>query len=146
MHSSKEQSEMYLKAIWTITHTNESAKTTRIAERVHVAPSSTTEMLQKLKKRGLINYEGYKGAQLTKKGREIVVRLTRKERLLKKFLHEVLHLPKKKAMEQACTLEHYLNEETERSLCKFMGCPRICRIGNDPIAQCAACMKKYNGQ
>ncbi|MBI5389297.1 metal-dependent transcriptional regulator [Candidatus Woesearchaeota archaeon] len=138
-----EKTEMYLKTIWMISQEKRNAKTTEIAFVLGLSPSSVTEMLQKLQGEGLLSHTQYKGCQLTSKGTAAALKLVRKERLLKKFLHDILKVPKNKARLQACKLEHYIFKETEESLCRFLGCPETCPVDNKPIPRCSECLKKY---
>ena len=51
----------YLKAIWELAETG-TASTKQIAERLSVAPASVTNMLGRLRERGLVDYEAYQRA------------------------------------------------------------------------------------
>ena len=141
--TSNEIAEMYIKTIWTLSQIKGNAKTTEVSSMLKVVPSSASEMIQKLKKEGYLTRTDYKGCQLTKKGTQLALKLIRKERLLKTFLHEILNLPKDKSQEQACRLEHYIAKETEESLCKFLGCPNKCTVDNMPIPRCHECHGKH---
>jgi DtxR family Mn-dependent transcriptional regulator len=83
----------------------------------------------------LVKYEPYHGASLTKKGKNIVTRIKRKHRLLEVFLDKFLHLPREHVHEQACKMEHVINDETEQALCKTLGTPGECPHGS-PIPPC----------
>lgn len=137
-----EPTEMYLKTIWNLTQQKQHAKTTEIASILKLVPSSVTEMLQRLQKEKYIILEDYKGGILTKKGKAIALRILNRERLLKKFLHDVLKIPEQVVREQACKLEHYISDETETALCKFLGYPKECPMDHEPILRCASCPHK----
>lgn len=131
----QEQVEEYLETIYDIAGTKEKAKTTEIAERLKNAPASVTEVLQRLDRDGLVKYEPYHGASLTKKGENIVTRIKRKHRLLEVFLDKVLHISKENVHHQACKMEHVITDETEQALCKTLGGPTECPHGS-PIPPC----------
>jgi len=131
----KEQIEEYLEAIYDIAGKDGKAKTTEIAQRLKNAPASVTEVLQRMSRNGLINYEPYQGVSLTKKGENIVTRIKRKHRLLEVFLEKFLHLPKEHIHDQACKMEHVIDDETEQALCKTLGMPTECPDGL-PIPPC----------
>lgn len=131
---------MYLKSIWLLNQQKGIAKTTKISSLLKVAPSSVTEMLQKLQKGGYIVHLPYRGCTLTEKGTNLAVKVVRRERLLRKFLFTVLKLPKEVVREQACRLEHYLTDQAAESLCKFLDCPDQCPVDDLPIPQCLECM------
>ena len=76
-------------------------------------------MLKKLADLGYVNYLPYQGATLTSKGFELAAKMTRKHRLLERFLHDMLHIGKDKVHREACAMEHALSDETERALCRL---------------------------
>ena len=139
----KEQIEEYLETIYDIAGLKGKAKTTEIAERLKNAPASVTEVLQRMNREGLVKYEPYQGASLTKKGENIVIRIKRKHRLLEVFLDKVLHLPREHIHNQACKMEHVINDETEQALCKTLGVPTKCPHGS-PIPPCNINLKSCN--
>jgi DtxR family Mn-dependent transcriptional regulator len=139
----QEHIEEYLEAIYDIVGREGTAKTTEIAERLHNAPASVTEVLQRMDRDGLVKYEPYQGASLTKKGENIVTRIKRKHRLLEVFLEKVLHLPREHVHDQACKMEHVINDETEQALCKTLGVPTECPHGS-PIPPCNIDVKSCN--
>jgi DtxR family Mn-dependent transcriptional regulator len=139
----QEQIEEYLEAIYDIAGIDGKAKTTEIAERLKNAPASVTEVLQRMDRDGLVKYEPYQGASLTKKGEHIVTRIKRKHRLLEVFLEKVLHLPREHVHDQACKMEHVINDETEQALCKTLGVPTECPHGS-PIPPCNIDVKSCN--
>ena len=146
----QEQIEEYLEAIYDIAGKDDKAKTTEIAERLKNAPASVTEVLQRMDRDGLVKYEPYQGASLTKKGENIVTRIKRKHRLLEVFLEKVLHLPREHVHDQACKMEHVINDETEQALCKTLGVPTECPHGspippcNIDVKSCNECLSKDN--
>ena len=91
-----ENVEMYIKTIWELNQKKGRAKTTEISSMLKVVPSSVTEMLQKLQEEEYIVHIDYKGCKLTEKGNTAALKLIRKERLLKRFLYNVLKIPKNK--------------------------------------------------
>lgn len=107
-----EQVEEYLKTIYDIAGKNSSARTTDVAKCLKLSPSSVTEAMQKMAEKGLVVYEPYKGATLTKEGLGIATKIKRKHRLLEVFLTNMLHLDKEKAHSEACKMEHDISDET----------------------------------
>jgi DtxR family transcriptional regulator, Mn-dependent transcriptional regulator len=139
----QEHIEEYLEAIYDIAGQKGTAKTSEIAERLHNAPASVTEVLQRMDRDGLVKYQPYQGASLTKKGENIVTRIKRKHRLLEVFLEKVLHLPRDHVHDQACKMEHVITDETEQALCKTLGVPTECPHGS-PIPPCNIDVKNCN--
>ena len=131
-----EQVEEYLETIYDIGGKEGSARTTAIAKCLKVAPASVTEALQNMAENGLVTYEPYKGASLTKQGLEIATKIKRRHRLLEVFLTDTLHINKDNVHDEACKMEHTISDETENALCKMLNAPARCPHGS-PISPCA---------
>lgn len=63
-----------------------------IADALDRSPAATTEMLQRLEERGLVNHEPYDGATLTSDGREAGEELYETYTTLSQFFREILDL------------------------------------------------------
>jgi DtxR family Mn-dependent transcriptional regulator len=147
---SGKSTEDYLKALQTLSRNGKPISTTEIAEHFKIAPASVTEMLKKLAKRGYVKYSPYHGAHLTKKGIQVAEKVTRKHRLLERFLHDVLRIRKDKVHLEACEMEHALSDEAEESLCRFLNhpdkCPddeKIIPACNLPFSSCEECVEMH---
>ena len=112
--------EEYLRNLYSITATGGVASTNEMSRRLKVAPSSVTEMLKKLDEKGYIKYSPYQGAVLTDTGLKFGEKVTRRHRLLERFLYDILKLDKERVHAQACEMEHTLDDETERAMCKIL--------------------------
>jgi len=128
--------EEYLEALYTLTQDGGSASTTDISRKLNIAPPSVTEMLRKLADKGYINYSPYQGVTLTPQGLEIAEKMTRKHRLLERFLHDVLKISDAGVHHQACALEHGLSDEAEQSLCRTLKAPYQCPDDHNLIPPC----------
>ena len=128
--------EEYLEAIYDFNEKNELAKNQDLSEKLKVSPPSVTQMIQRLAQEGLVLYKPYKGTQLSGKGMALAQKVVRKHRLLEIFLHKTLKLPLEKVHEQACRMEHSLDDETASALCKALDKPEKC-IDDDPIPECS---------
>lgn len=113
--------EEYLEIIYRITEKGEKVTTTNISKLLNVASSSVTEMLQRLRNEGYIEYEPYGDIVLTKKGKALGEKIVRKHRILEKFL-ESIGL-KKNLHSEACRLEHAISDDVERAIDKSIGYP-----------------------
>jgi len=131
----KEESEEYLEAMLDLSKGETPVKTNALAERLKVAPASVTEALQRLGRDGFVEYEPYKGARLTARGKEAASRVKRKHRLLEVFLTRVLGMGRRTAHVEACRMEHSLSDEAEAALCRSLHGPQNCPDG-DPIPPC----------
>jgi len=128
--------EEYLEALYTLTQNGEAASTSEISKRLNVAQASVTEMLQKLADKDYVNYSPYQGVTLTSKGFELAAKMTRKHRLLERFLHDMLHIGNDKVHSEACAMEHGISDETERALCQTLKAPDKCPDDAKVIPAC----------
>lgn len=128
--------EEYLEALYTLTGDGKAASTSELAKRMNIAPASVTAMLKKLAASGQVNYSPYHGATLTAEGHELAEKMTRKHRLLERFLHDVLHIGTEKVHQEACAMEHSLSDETERALCQTLKAPARCPDDEQLIPAC----------
>jgi DtxR family transcriptional regulator, Mn-dependent transcriptional regulator len=141
----------YLKAIYNLTRNGDLVSTTQISQKLDVAPASVTEMLKKLSEDDYIKYEPYKGSILTVKGLREAQKITRKHRLLERWLADTLHIGKDKVHTQACQMEHTLSDEAEESLCRLLKHPDTCADDGKtipacdlPFSTCEECIKLHN--
>ncbi|MCS7144133.1 MAG: metal-dependent transcriptional regulator [Archaeoglobaceae archaeon] len=105
-----EREEEYLEAIYDIQKSGKVAKTGDIAKILKVKPSSVTEMLLKLKDRGYIDYNPYKGAILTKSGEKIAERIKKHHQIVSSFF-KYIGVEDGVAEKLGCELEHHISDE-----------------------------------
>ena len=122
--------EEYLEVLYRNGNNGEQVSTTQLSKELDIAPGSVTQMLKKLEKLGYIGYTPYKGATLTEEGMKIAQKITRKHRILEKFLIDVLKIKGENVHEQACEMEHTLSDEAERALCAMLNNPDVCPDDN----------------
>lgn len=132
----KEVIEQYLKIIMELSEGNDSVRTNEVAKALGLAPASVTESLQKLSDEGLVKYRAYKGVKLTSKGKSIASKISRKHRLLERFLVDVLGLEPSTVHKQACAMEHTLSDEAEVALCRMLNHPGACPDDGKIIPPC----------
>ena len=119
--------EEYIETICVLEQQKGRAQTGMIASRMGVKPPSITEMLQKLEREGLIHYESYTGATLTRSGKKMARELMQKHRVIADLL-EILGIDHKQAETDACEIEHHVSPETLKRLEQFVEFTR-----NDPV-------------
>ena len=122
--------EEYLEVLYRNGSNKEQVSTTQLSKELGIAPGSVTQMLKKLEKLGYIDYTPYKGASLTDEGMKIAQKITRKHRILEKFLIDILKIKEENVHEQACEMEHTLSDEAERALCAMLNNPDVCPDNN----------------
>lgn len=142
--------EDYLRTVYVLSKNGGKVSTTDISRSLKVAPASVTEMLQKLAQKGYVQYSPYHGARLTNSGLQIAKKITRKHRLLERFLHDLLKLNGTKVHDQASEMEHVLSDEAEESLCRLLKhpdhCPddgKIIPACNLPFTSCEECIQLH---
>ncbi len=127
--------EEYLETIYKLGQDDEMVKTSKISKTLDITPASVTQMLKKLNEMGYVDYSQYKGVKLTDNGLLVAKKITRKHRLLERFLHDILKLKDNIIHEQACEMEHSLSDEAEVALCQVLEHPDKCP-GDSPIPPC----------
>lgn len=130
-----ENIEEYLEVLYKFGNKKNYVSTTTISKNLNIAPGSVTQMLKKLEDLGYINYIPYKGANLSDVGFKIAQKITRKHRILEKFLTDVLKIKPENVHIQACDMEHSLSDEAERAMCHILEHPDICP-DDKPIPPC----------
>ena len=118
--------EEYLEVLYRNGSNKEQVSTTQLSKELDIAPGSVTQMLKKLEDLGYISYTPYKGATLTDEGLRIAQKITRKHRILEKFLSDILKIKEENIHEQACQMEHTLSDEAERAICTMLHHPDLC--------------------
>ncbi|MBK9926767.1 MAG: metal-dependent transcriptional regulator [Anaerolineales bacterium] len=115
----------YLKTIYELTESGESASTNALAQKLKVSAPSVTGMIQKLasSKPALVEYQKHQGATLTKDGRRAALEVIRHHRLLEAWLVQTLGYSWDEVHEEAERLEHVISEDFERRIAAAMGHP-----------------------
>jgi|TARA_B100001093_G_scaffold455381_1_gene465506 DtxR family Mn-dependent transcriptional regulator len=125
--------ENYLKAILNISlSTNKKVSTNEISNVLKTSPASVTDMLKKLLEKKLVEYEKYKGVELSNIGKQYAVNIIRKHRLWETFLVDHLEFNWSEVHEIAEELEHIKSTKLINKLDTFLGYPKFDPHG-DPI-------------
>lgn len=115
--------ENIVKAIYSLHTLGENVKTGVLAEKLNVSAAAITDISRKLSAKGIIDYEKYKGLNLTMKGRRIAINVIRKHRLWETFLHETLGLSLTEIHDEAENLEHQTSDFLADKLSEYLGHP-----------------------
>ncbi|MCC6463404.1 MAG: metal-dependent transcriptional regulator [Saprospiraceae bacterium] len=125
--------ENYLKAIFKISEKEaKAASTNAIAAEMQTTAASVTDMLKRLAEKNLIDYEKYRGVQLTTEGSQVATALIRKHRLWEVFLVDKLGFSWDEVHDLAEQLEHVQGNNLIDRLDTFLGHPKFDPHG-DPI-------------
>ena len=134
--------ENYIKTIFHLERPlGRAVSTNAIAEKLDMKPSSVTDMMQRLSKKGVLNYIKYKGVVLTESGRTVAAGIIRKHRLWEVFLVDKLSFQWNEVHEIAEQLEHIQSDELVERLDAFLGFPEYDPHG-DPIPDAAGNIKR----
>jgi DtxR family Mn-dependent transcriptional regulator len=125
-----ERIEEYLEAMYKKQRTEMPVSTSTLARELKVSLPAVTDMLQKLEKRGLIEYKANRGASLTEYGKRVAALTVRRHRLWERFLTDVLGLRWDKVHDEACRLEHATSLDTEKGLVSILGDVDTCPHGH----------------
>ena len=127
--------ENYLKAVYKLAEAEPNTpgvSTNRIAAALNTRAASVTDMLRRLADKGLLDYEKYRGVQLTPEGRRLALLTIRKHRLWEVFLVQQLGFSWDEVHDVAEELEHMQSPLLMRRLDAFLGHPTLDPHG-DPI-------------
>ena len=127
--------ENYLKAVYKLAEAEPDTpgvSTNRIAAALDTRAASVTDMLRRLADKGLLDYEKYRGVQLTPEGRRLALLTIRKHRLWEVFLVQQLGFSWDEVHDVAEELEHMQSPLLMRRLDVFLGHPTLDPHG-DPI-------------
>ena len=125
--------ENYLKAIFHLSNNGSTTvQTNALAEAMQTKPASATDMIRKLSLKELVDYEKYRGLQITDAGRREALKIVRRHRLWEVFLVQKLGFMWDEVHEIADQLEHVRSSLLTDRLDQFLGFPKYDPHG-DPI-------------
>lgn len=124
--------EDYLSSIYKYRDADGNIKANKIADKLSISNAAVTDMLKKLAKDGYINYEKYKGVNLTENGEEYAKNMVRRHRIWELFLHQIVGMPWDKVHDEANRLEHSASDELISRMEEMLDFPEFDPHG-DPI-------------
>ena len=111
--------EDYIEYIYTSLSNGEELKAIDIAKKFNISRASVSEALIRLCELGLVIYEGRKWIIVTEKGEIEAKRVIKKHQILLNFLHITLNIEFEKASDNACKIEHVIDDDVVSILEKF---------------------------
>ncbi len=111
--------EDYLEVISELVELKGYANTIDISRYMNVSAPSVTKMLQRLDENGYLEYEKYRGINLTTKGNALADAVRQKHGILLEFFM-MLGIDYNAANQDAEGMEHHLNPKTIKQLRKFV--------------------------
>ena len=111
--------EDYIEYIYTSLSNGEELKAIDIAKKFNISRASVSEALIRLCELGLVIYEGRKGIIVTEKGEIEAKRVIKKHQILLNFFNKTLNIEFEKASDNACKIEHVIDDDVVSRLEKF---------------------------
>ncbi len=103
--------EDYLEAVLLLTQQDGVARVRDIAAQTHVNKSTVTAALKHLAQAGLVNHDPYQLVTLTDRGKIVANEIRGRHDALVAFLTRVLDVAEDRANENACRMEHVVDDE-----------------------------------
>ncbi|MFH1198208.1 MAG: metal-dependent transcriptional regulator, partial [bacterium] len=118
--------EDYLKTIYNQKHERGGVvSTSQLANILEVSNAATSEMAKKLSIEGYVQYQKYKGLELTSDGEKVALEVIRRHRLWELFLMRVLNLSWSEVHDEAEHLEHNTTEFLINKIDEYLGNPHF---------------------
>jgi len=114
----QETIENYCKTVYELGK-GEGVKSVDIATALSISKISVSITLHKLKDEGYIDMKRYGRVKLSDKGKCVARKISGKHKAIEDFLEHCLGLERKKALSEACAIEHHLSDETVKKLTSF---------------------------
>lgn len=121
--------EDYLEAILILSWNYKVVRVRDLAKKLEVAPASVIGALRSLANKGLVIHERYGYIELTEEGSKLAKEIYERHETLVKFLHEILGVDAEVARQDACRIEHYIDQKTLNRIVKFIKFIETCPEG-----------------
>jgi DtxR family transcriptional regulator, Mn-dependent transcriptional regulator len=105
-----------------------------IARAMHLSPPTVHEMIGRLEDDGYVERSDDKSLTFTDKGRQEAAAISRRHRLIERFLTDVLGIPWDEVHEEAERLEHAMSPVLEERMLAAIGDAKTCPHGH-PIVE-----------
>ncbi|MGO2082595.1 metal-dependent transcriptional regulator [Vagococcus sp.] len=129
MKTSSSNKEDYLKAIYENNGIDNFVSNKTLSLHLGVSPASVTEMVEKLKNDGLLDYKPYTGAKLTTEGLYKTIKIIRNHRIIETFLYDKLGYSLHDLHHLSEELEHVKDAVFFDRLYRYLGSPESCPHG-----------------
>ncbi len=117
--SHSESTEDHLERIAELVDHKGYARVTDVAEELGLSASSVSNMVRRLAARGFVNYERYRGFNLTAEGREVANRIRERHKILTEFFGQ-LGLEAETIEGEVEDIEHHLRPQTLETLARLV--------------------------
>ncbi len=116
--------EDYVKAIYQLSERS-SVRSVELARHLGVTRASVSKFKRMLEREHLLEPSSGRTGPLvlTRKGRQLAVRMVRRHRLVETFLHTTLHVPLERVHSEAERIEHAISDDVSGRLARFLHNP-----------------------
>ena len=111
--------ENYIKHIYFLVNRNGEARVSELSRVLNRSMSSVSEAIRRLQDQGLVKFQKYGKIELTTLGKTIGEKVAYKHNLLFEFL-QLIGVEETIADSDACSMEHFIHEETVNALREFL--------------------------
>jgi Mn-dependent DtxR family transcriptional regulator len=115
-----ESGENYLETILMLREENGAVRSIDVARKLGVSRPSVSRALGILKQNGYINIAANGLISFTPQGEQKAGQIYRRHRLLTDFLVHITHVSHEQAEENACRIEHIIDEDVFRGILQYM--------------------------
>ncbi len=105
---------------------SEDVSTSSLANHFEVRPPTVTEILKKLDNKEVLNYESYRGVELTEKGISMGKELLRRHRLLELLFSKRFGFDPQESCFEASKIDLHISKKLTNSICKHYDHPQNC--------------------
>ncbi len=115
-----ESGEDYLEAILRLQIENGIARSVDVAKKLGVSKPSVSRAMSILEERGYVTVGKIGALEFTEKGKNLAEEIYSRHVLLTKFLQKITGVNEKQAEENACKIEHDIDEDIKRGIERWM--------------------------
>lgn len=122
--------EEYLQTIFWLMEAGLPITGANIARAMQLSPPTVHEMIKRLERDGYVTRSADKSLHLTENGRTEAEQITRRHRMIERFLTDVLGIPWDEVHEEAERLEHAMSPVLEERMRAAIGDAKTCPHGH----------------
>lgn len=122
--------EAYLEAIFELQEVGERVSQARLARWFGVSPPATSEVVHRMEKLGLIDFEDDRSIALTQEGHRVAEEMAGRHRMIERYLVDILGVPWHLADGECRKIEPGISEVVEERMRAALGPVDRCPHGN----------------
>ena len=112
--------EDYLEAILCLKEENGIARSVDVARRLNVSKPSVSRAMSILEEKGYVFVGKIGSLELTEEGKKLADEIYARHVLLTRFLQKITGVSEEQAEENACKIEHDIDDDVKRGIEKWM--------------------------